>query len=173
VDRNSYRLRPLSDVALRLLSDSRQEKDLFARLTAPAKFRFSQFRSWSGLRGGTDMSDISFENISISPRVKQTESEDGAVLLDIEQGICFSLNAVGLKIWEMLKRQSPIGQIADSLAQEFHIPREEIIADVCDFVAQLESKHLVARGTDAVEKRRLWTRLRFIGKIAHRKNNGA
>jgi hypothetical protein len=119
------------------------------------------------------MSDLRFENISISPRVKQAESEDGAVLLDIEQGVCFSLNAVGLKIWEMLKRQSPIEQIADSLAQEFHIPRAEIIADVCDFVAQLESKHLVARGTEAGEKRRLWTRLRFMGKATHRKSNGA
>jgi hypothetical protein len=119
------------------------------------------------------MPDFRLENISISPRVKQAESEDGAVLLDIEQGVCFSLNAVGLKIWEMLKRQSPIGQIADSLEQEFHIPRAEIIADVCDFVAQLESKHLIARGTAAVEKRRLWTKLRFLGGNAHRKSDRA
>jgi hypothetical protein len=119
------------------------------------------------------MSDIRLENISISPRVKQTESEDGAVLLDIEQGICFSLNAVGLKIWEMLKRQSPIGQIADSLEREFHIPRAEIIADVCDFVAHLESKQLIFRGTAAVEKRRLWTRLRFLGRNAQRRSDRA
>jgi hypothetical protein len=119
------------------------------------------------------MSDISLENISIPSRVKQTESEDGAVLLDIEQGICFSLNVVGLKIWEMLKRQCPIGQIADSLEQEFHIPRAQIIADICDFVAQLESKHLIARGTAAVEKRRLWTRLRFLGRNAQRRSDQA
>jgi hypothetical protein len=118
------------------------------------------------------MSDLRFESVSVSPRVKQTESEDGAVLLDIEQGVCFSLNAVGLKIWEMLKRQAPIEQIADALAQEFHIPRAEVIADVCDFVAQLESKHLASCGTDAVEKRRLWTRLRFMGKVARRNSNG-
>jgi hypothetical protein len=118
------------------------------------------------------MTDTGFENISISPRVKQTENEDGAVLLDIEQGVCFSLNVVGLKIWEMLKRQSPIGQIADSLEREFHIPRAEIIADVCDFVAQLESKHLVTRDAVAVERRRLWTRLRFMGGNLRRKTNG-
>lgn len=114
---------------------------------------------------------LGFADITISPRVKQTESEDGAVLLDIEQGICFSLNAVGLKIWEMLKRRSPIEQIADSLEKEFHIPRTEIIADICDFVAQLESKHLIGRGTGAVEKRKSWTRFRFWG-ADKRKSSG-
>jgi Coenzyme PQQ synthesis protein D (PqqD) len=124
---------------------------------------------------GIDMEDLlGFADITISPRVKQTESEDGAVLLDIEQGICFSLNAVGLKIWEMLKRRSPIEQIADSLEKEFHIPRNEIIADICDFVAQLELKHLIGReGIETVEKRKPWTRLRFWGVNKQRKSNGA
>jgi hypothetical protein len=142
-------------------------------LIAASGFPIASPRRWPITQGGSDMSDISLEHISISPRVKQTESEDGAVLLDIEQGICFSLNAVGLKIWEMLKRQSPIEQIADSLAQEFHIPRAEIIADICDFVTQLESKHLIARGTAPVEKRRLWTKLRFLGGNAKQRSDRA
>jgi hypothetical protein len=91
--------------------------------------------------------------------VKQTASEDGAVLLDIGQGVCFSLNAVGLRIWEMLKRRSPIEQIADSLEQEFHIPRADLIADIGEFVAQLESNHLITHGTGAPAKPRLLTRL--------------
>jgi hypothetical protein len=162
---------PFSDVAAMFQSDFRQRKDLFPLADGSHYIAVSEFRTQNvGLPGSIDMSDIGFENISISPRVKQTESEDGAVLLDIEQGICFSLNAVGLKIWEKLRRQSPIGQIADSLAQEFHIPRDQIMADVCDFVAQLESKHLIARKTEPVQTSRWWTCLRFMGKIAHRKN---
>jgi hypothetical protein len=38
---------------------------------------------------------IATEDIVIAPGVRETASEDGAVLLDIEQGICFSLNPVG------------------------------------------------------------------------------
>ena len=49
---------------------------------------------------------ITTEDIVIAPSVRETASEDGAVLLDIEQGICFSLNPVGLKIWELLENAS-------------------------------------------------------------------
>src|SRR5208282_3160780 len=54
----------------------------------------------SPLTGG-DMEDLSTtQDMVIAPSVRETASEDGAVLLDIEQGICFSLNPVGLRIWE-------------------------------------------------------------------------
>ena len=46
------------------------------------------------------MSDI--RDMVIPDGIRETVSEDGAVLLDIDQGICFSLNPVGLKIWELL-----------------------------------------------------------------------
>jgi hypothetical protein len=95
---------------------------------------------------------LSFENISIAPGVKETASADGAVLLDIAQGICFSLNPVGLKIWDMLKQHYPIEQIADSLEQEFHAPRTELMADIRDFVAELEAKHLILHGVHAPTK---------------------
>ena len=74
-------------------------------------------------RGGA-MEDpiISTEDIVIAPGVRETASEDGAVLLDIEQGICFSLNPVGLKIWELLKKRYSVDQIADALAQDFAVP---------------------------------------------------
>ena len=35
--------------------------------------------------------------LAIAPGVREVTSEDGAVLLDVEQGVCFSLNPVGLK----------------------------------------------------------------------------
>jgi hypothetical protein len=104
---------------------------------------------------------ISVEELKIPPGVRQTESEDGAVLLDIEQGICFSLNAVGLKIWEMLKRRSPIEQIADSLEEQFHIPRAELMADICEFIVELESQHLILHGSPALSKRGWLSRLQF------------
>ena len=86
---------------------------------------------------------FSAKDIIIPPGIKETASEDGAVLLDIKQGICFSLNPVGLKIWEMLKQHHSIEQIADSLEREFHNPRAELVADVRDFVAQLEARNLI------------------------------
>jgi hypothetical protein len=83
------------------------------------------------------------EDIVIAPGVRETASEDGAVLLDIEQGICFSLNPVGLKIWELLKKRYSADQIADALAQDFPVPRSQLHSDVVEFLQALEAKGLI------------------------------
>ncbi len=105
------------------------------------------------------MNAVNFSNITISPGVRETASEDGAVLLDIEQGICFSLNPVGLKIWRMLKEQFSLDQITDSLEEEFHTPRLELMADICQFVSQLEAKHLISCGASPRAKQGWWAKL--------------
>jgi hypothetical protein len=97
---------------------------------------------------------MSLDDIVIAPGVRETASEDGAVLLDIDQGICFSLNPVGLKIWEMLKQHYALEQIVDALEREFHIPRVDLAVDVREFVGELEVKHLISRGAQASAKRR-------------------
>jgi hypothetical protein len=92
------------------------------------------------------MNTINVEDITIASGVRETASEDGAVLLDIQQGICFSLNPVGLRVWTMLKQQFSLDQMADSLQRDFHAPRLELVADICEFVRQLEAKHLINHG---------------------------
>lgn len=88
---------------------------------------------------------IGIEDMVIAPGVRETASEDGAVLLDIEQGICFSLNPVGLKIWELLKRRYSVDQIADALAHDFPVPRSQLLSDVAEFLQSLEAKRLIRR----------------------------
>jgi hypothetical protein len=84
-------------------------------------------------------------DFTIAPGVRETASEDGAVLLDIEQGVCFSLNPVGLRIWELLKKRCSLDQIADALEEEFPVPRSQLLSDASEFVEALEGKHLIYR----------------------------
>jgi hypothetical protein len=84
-------------------------------------------------------------DFTIAPGVRETASADGAVLLDIEQGICFSLNPVGLRIWELLKKRCSLDQIADALGQEFSVPRSQILSDASEFIEALEARHLIRR----------------------------
>jgi hypothetical protein len=102
---------------------------------------------------------ITTEDIVIAPGVRETASEDGAVLLDIEQGICFSLNPVGLKIWELLKKRYSVDQIADALVQDFAVPRSQLLSDVVEFLQSLEAKRLVHRSCHAVVTRSWLTRI--------------
>ena len=97
-------------------------------------------------------------DLTIAPGVRETASEDGAVLLDIEQGVCFSLNPVGLRIWELLKRRCSLGEIADALAHDFSVPRAQLLADAAEFIEALEAKHLIHRPGQTPAKKSWFSR---------------
>jgi hypothetical protein len=103
---------------------------------------------------------INTQDIMTSPGVRETASEDGAALLDIEQGVCFSLNPVGLKIWGLLKTHHSIDEIVDDLAQDFPVPRSQLLSDVAEFLQALEAKHLVHRANQP-PRRQSWI-IRFF-----------
>ena len=94
-----------------------------------------------------------FTDLTTVPGVREVTSEDGAVLLDIEQGICFSLNPVGLKIWDLLKQKPSLDQIVDALATEFPIPREQLRSDALEFIDALRAKHLLHRASEREPQR--------------------
>lgn len=93
----------------------------------------------------TTADSINLTALAIVPGVREVTSEDGAVLLDIEQGICFSLNPVGLKIWDLLKTKTSLDQIVDALTAEFPVPREQLRSDALEFIDALRAKHLLRR----------------------------
>jgi len=111
------------------------------------------------LDGGEMENRIITEDMVIAPGVRETASEDGAVLLDIEQGICFSLNPIGLKIWELLKTHHSVDEIADELAHNFPVSRCQLLSDVVEFLHSLEAKHLIHRADQAVAKQSWFRRV--------------
>ena len=78
-----------------------------------------------------------------SSSVRETNNSDGAVLLDIQQGICFSLNPVGAKVWALIKQRKSTGDIIASLVKEFDVPEEQIRSDVAEFAALLKQNGLL------------------------------
>lgn len=86
--------------------------------------------------------------VLVSPAVKETASEDGGVLLDVEQGICFSLNSVGLRIWELLKQGDSHEQIAEQLEKDYAVPRAQLLEDIRTFTHELELRKLLLNKND-------------------------
>jgi hypothetical protein len=99
------------------------------------------------------MNQATNTELAIAPGVREVASEDGAVLLDVEQGVCFSLNPVGLKIWELLKKGCSLEQIANALGQEFPVGRPQLVSDATEFIAALEAKQLIRRPDQKTHKR--------------------
>ncbi len=91
--------------------------------------------------------------------VRNINTQDGAVLLDIKQGLCFSMNPLGAKIWEMLKTNHSVDSIADVLSGEFSVPREQVLGDVQEFLAQLQNQHLLVSNREKERKTGLLRRL--------------
>src|SRR5258707_8838928 len=87
--------------------------------------------------------------IAPSDSVRVVENMDGAVLLDIRQGLCLSVTAVGIKIWNLLRRGYSLERATDCLSAEFRdVAREQIERDVIEYVADLGSKGLLLSSRD-------------------------
>lgn len=101
------------------------------------------------------------QSIQLAQNVRDTINQDGAVLLDIKQGVCFSVNPVGARIWQMLKDRYPVDQIAASLESEFKVPRSQIETDISDFLQSLRESKLLQREDEVRSPRRPWFRRIF------------
>jgi len=82
--------------------------------------------------------------MKISEYVRTTITQDGAVLMDIKGGHMLTLNLTGSMIWQQLADGRSPEEIADTISPQFGIPHEQALADVKEFLEQLESQHLIS-----------------------------
>lgn len=82
----------------------------------------------------------------VSPDVRSTYSEDGAVLLDIRKGLCYSLNPVAARIWSAVEA-SPLGVdfrgLVDALETHYQVSKEQLECDIDECLSKLENMGLV------------------------------
>jgi len=83
---------------------------------------------------------------TVSPDVRATSTEDGSVLLDINKGLCYSLNVVAARIWLTIET-CPAGisleGIVGALETHFKISHEELKADTVECLEKLQRLRLV------------------------------
>jgi hypothetical protein len=78
-----------------------------------------------------------------SPEVVFTELEDGAVLLDMNRGLYFSLNDVGSEIWGSIEPSASTDDVARTLTSRFDVEDSHARRAVETFVDQLRQADLV------------------------------
>jgi hypothetical protein len=76
-------------------------------------------------------------------RVRCTHNQDGAVVLDIQQGQMFNVNFVGSRILELLKSGTAESAIVEQISHEFGVERDLAENDVGEFLHNLKKCHLV------------------------------
>jgi len=85
----------------------------------------------------------------ISQTVCSAHSQDGAIVLDMQQGQMFNLNLVASRILELLKAGIADPVIVDTISHEFGAPRDLVASDVQEFLGTLEARHLVEKQDSA------------------------
>jgi len=97
--------------------------------------------------------------------IRDAQDKDGAVLLDIAQGVCYGLNPVGARIWQLLKLNYSNEQIATTLAAEFSAQYEHILEDVLTFKAELGRKGLLITSNSAERRKLPWRLISAIRRL--------
>jgi Coenzyme PQQ synthesis protein D (PqqD) len=81
--------------------------------------------------------------LTISRSARLSKSSDGGILLDVERGLVFSLNPVGIRIVELLQDGNDVLRLANTISQEFRISQEIARTDIADFLTALQEQHLL------------------------------
>jgi hypothetical protein len=83
------------------------------------------------------------QRLAASDSVVFTELDDESVLLNVETGVYFGLNALGTRIWGLLASGATEDEICQTLLDEYEVEPDRLAADVASFLAVLRDQGLV------------------------------
>ena len=65
------------------------------------------------------------------------------VLLDLDSGMYYGLDAVGGRLWDLITGTATIGEAIDAMLDEYEVEREVLERDVLKLVDELAEKGLL------------------------------
>jgi len=88
--------------------------------------------------------DISLDSIvTVADDVVSCDLEDEAAILNLKDGIYYGLDPVGASIWKLLQKPVKVGEILETLLQEYEVGEEECRSDLIELLEELKDKELV------------------------------
>lgn len=79
----------------------------------------------------------------ISDAIRQAETADGEILLDVHHGQMFSLNVVGAKVLQMVRKGYDTSHIANEISRDYGANADVVRADVIEFIEALRRHHIL------------------------------
>jgi coenzyme PQQ synthesis protein D (PqqD) len=81
--------------------------------------------------------------MTASTNVPSTVTDDGVVMVDVSSGKIFQSNPIGSRIWIKLQGGTPVARIVDEISAEFRVPREQVEAEVQEYIQSLTTGGLI------------------------------
>lgn len=88
-------------------------------------------------------------NVTESTKVKQnpnmltTQMDGEIVMMSIKHGKYFSIGKTGVAIWGQIETERSIGEVVDSLCEQYEVDRAVCAQDVLRFVENMVAKEIV------------------------------
>lgn len=79
-----------------------------------------------------------------SESVVFSELDDQVVMLDSRAGKYYELDAIGARVWMLLKDSLTLEQLRDALTAEYDVDDETCLRDLASFLEELAALGLVA-----------------------------
>ena len=83
------------------------------------------------------------EPIEISDKVVYKTFEDEIILLHLDSGIYYGLDAVGSRFWSLLEQERDVDAALAVMANEFDVDRDTLEHDCRELLGELREKGLV------------------------------
>jgi hypothetical protein len=83
---------------------------------------------------------------TIPAQVMARQVGDETVILDLGSGTYFGLDPVGARIWQLIGEGKTLGEICDTMLDEYEVTREALQRDVFDLVDKLLEQKLISIG---------------------------
>jgi len=90
------------------------------------------------------MEKLEKENlVQLEPTLLYSKVGDEIVLLTVESGKYFRVDAVGSRIWELIKEPTSVQSLVEQLTDEYDITKDECLDDVRGFLDELRKDELI------------------------------
>jgi hypothetical protein len=80
--------------------------------------------------------------VAVPNQISSSLGEE-AVILELKQGVYYGLNAVGARIWELLKEPRTAGEIRDVILDEYDAEPEAVTRDLLGLLTELADRGLI------------------------------
>ena len=84
------------------------------------------------------------EKVEISSQVIAREVGDELVILDLAGGTYFGLDAVGRRIWQLMRESKSLAEICEVMLDEYDVSRRELERDIMILAEELSTRNLIS-----------------------------
>jgi coenzyme PQQ synthesis protein D (PqqD) len=89
-------------------------------------------------------STLSLETVvARRPGLLDAKVDNEIVALNIESGICYGLNPVGARVWNLIEEPTRIREICDTLLMEYTVEPDTCRREVLELIEELMSEGLI------------------------------